>query len=151
MTEFKKRTERVRMAQKFDREKIFIEKCGKKINVYDAIQAANEDCEIYEVLEKYGCIDRIKRDDEAMYADVTQLQSLGDLRGVMEQKKMAEQMFYNLPLEVRREYDNDLNKFTTEAPKRMEAWQKAKKAEELRKTEELKKLEKMKGNENVEK
>lgn len=147
MTKFKKMSERIRMPQNFDKTKIFIEKCGKKINVYDMIQAANEDCEIYEVLEKYGCIDKIQRNDEKMYADMTLLQNEKGLRGLIEQKQAAEKMFYNLPLEIRAEYNNNINTFTQKAPEKLKEYQK--KIEESRKAEELKTTTEMKGNENV--
>lgn len=147
MTKFKKMSERIRMSQSFDKTKIFIEKCGKKINVYDMIQAANEDCEIYEVLEKYGCIDKIQRNDEKMYADMTVLQNEKGLRGLIEQKQAAETMFYNLPLEIRAEYNNNINTFTQKAPEKLKEYQK--KIEESKKSETIKVTTEMKGEENV--
>lgn len=110
--EFKNKTFRERASQKFDKNKIFFEKCGKKINVYDFIQEGREDTEIYPTLEKYGCIDKMMINKEDVFADYTELQKMQDLRGIKDFEIKAKQMFYNLPLDVRKEFDNDINKFT---------------------------------------
>lgn len=112
MINFENRNFRERSQQKFDRKKIFFERNGKKINVYDFIQEGREDTEIYPTLEKYGCIDKMMLNKEDVYADYTQLQEMQDLRGIKDFENKAKQMFYNLPLEVRKEFDNDINKFT---------------------------------------
>lgn len=49
--------ERIRKQQTFDPKKIFVEKCGQKINVYDSIQEASVDTDLYKTLEKYGSIE----------------------------------------------------------------------------------------------
>lgn len=116
MQKFEKRNERTRAQQTFDREKITMKRAGKEINVYEFIQAAREDTEIYEVLEKYGCIDKIKRTDEELYADISSIQKLDGLRGMVEQQRMAKEMFERLPLEVRKEFNNSLNEFSLKAP-----------------------------------
>lgn len=116
MTEFRKRKERKRAQQEFDREKITFKRNGIDVNVYDYIQEGREDTEIYEVLEKYGCIDKIKRTNEELYADITAIQKLDGLRGIVEQQKQAKSMFENLPLEVRKEFNNSLNEFSLKAP-----------------------------------
>lgn len=112
MMEFENRKWRERARQKFDAKKIFIEKSGKKINVYDMIQEAREDTEIYPTLEKYGCIDKMMLNREDVYADYTELQKLEGLRGIKDYEIKAKNMFYSLPTEVRKEFDNDINKFT---------------------------------------
>lgn len=112
---FKKMTERKRAQMNFDREKITVKMAGKEINVYDFIQAGREDTEIYPVLEKYGCLDRIKRTDEELYQDVTAIQKLDGLRGMVEQQRKAQEMFESLPMETRKYFNNSLNDFSLHA------------------------------------
>lgn len=139
MQKFKKWKERTRAQQTFDREKITMKRAGKEINVYDFIQASREDTEIYEVLEKYGCIDKIKRTDQELYADITAIQKLDGLRGMVEQQRQAKEMFEQLPFEIRKEFNNSLNEFSLKAP------------EYLQKLGEKIEKENNKGEENVEK
>lgn len=134
--EFKNRTFRERAQQNFDPEKITFKKNGKEINVYDFIQEGREDTEIYPTLEKYGCIDKMMLNREDVYADYTELQKMRDLRGVKDFENQAKTMFYNLPTEVRKEFDNDINKFTKNADKYIDKL----KAEDAKKAEELKKM-----------
>ncbi len=99
---------RERSAQSFDKNKIMLTKAGKTYNVYDKIQEAREDTEIYPTLEKYGCINRMMLNTQGVYDDFTVYKGLRELK---EQQKMAEQMFYNLPLETRQKFNNDMNLF----------------------------------------
>lgn len=110
--DFENRKWRERKKQNFDAKNIFIEKAGKKINMYDFIQEGREDTEIYPTLEKYGCIDKMIINREDVYADYTELQKLEGLRGIKDYEIKAKNMFYNLPTEIRKEFDNDINKFT---------------------------------------
>lgn len=137
MINFEKFNWRERKQQNFDKEKICIEKYGKKINVYDMIQEAREDTEIYPTLEKYGCIDKMMLNREDVYTDYTELQKMRDLRGIKEYQIKANNMFYNLPLEVRKEFNNDINKFTKEA----DEYIKKLKAEDAKKLAETKQQE----------
>lgn len=107
---------RERKAQNFDKDNITLTKAGKTFNVYDKIQEAREDTEIYTTLEKYGCIDRLMLDAQGVYDDFTKFK---DLRGIKEQQKAAEQMFYNLPLETRQHFNNDMNVFVKDGEKYM--------------------------------
>lgn len=129
---FDNRKWRKRAQQSFDKENIFIEKNGKKINVYDMIQENREDTEIYPTLEKYGCIDKMMLNREDVYADYTKLQEMRDYRGIKDFENQAKNMFYNLPLEVRQEFDNDINKFTRGADEYVAKLKK----EDLKKIEE---------------
>ncbi len=88
--------------QKFGRPKIVIK--GEEKDIYDMIQAAREDTEIYPTLEKYGCLDRIERDTEAIYGDYT---AIKDLRGLIEQNEAAENLWNTLPLEMRTHFQNN--------------------------------------------
>lgn len=117
MTKFRKRGCRERMAQDFDREKITMKRAFGEINVYDFIQSGRDDTEVYPTLEKYGSIDRLKKDlteeqQKALYQDFTIIQEMGDYRGVKDYQIKANKMFYELPLEIRKEFENDINKFT---------------------------------------
>lgn len=105
---------RERKAQKFDKSKITLTKAGKTFNIYDKIQEGREDTEIYPTLEKYGCIDRMILNKEGVYAD---FQNFNDLRDLKDQQNMASNMFYNLPLETRKEFNNNINTFVKEGEK----------------------------------
>lgn len=111
---FKFMTWRERAQQSFDKDNIMLTKAGKTFNLYDAIQEAREDTEIYATLEKYGCIDRMMLDKEAVYADFGELKTLRDLK---DQQIKAQEMFYNLPLETRSKFNNDMNLFVKEGEK----------------------------------
>ena len=105
---------REKKSQKFDKSKITLTKAGKTFNVYDKIQEGREDTEIYPTLEKYGCIDRMMLDKQGVYAD---FQNFNDLRDLKDQQNMATNMFYNLPLETRKEFNNNINTFVKEGEK----------------------------------
>lgn len=128
---FKFTTWRERKSQEFDREKITLTKAGKTFNVYDKIQEAREDTEIYPTLEKYGCIDRMMLDHKGIYDDFTKY---GELRELKEQQAMANNMFYNLPLETRQKFNNDINVFMKDGEKYVKSLVDAdiKKAEETK-------------------
>lgn len=114
--EFEYIKRRERAAQSFDKENITLTKAGKTFNVYDKIQEGREDTEIYPTLEKYGCIDRMMLDHQGIYDDFTKY---GNLRDIKEQQKMANQMFYDLPLEVRQTFNNDISVFMRDGEKYM--------------------------------
>lgn len=142
--EFKKFEWRERKAQAFDKSKIVLTKAGKTFNVYDKIQEAKEDTEIYPTLEKYGCIDRMMLDTQRVYTDFTAFKGL---REIKDQQKMADQMFNNLPLETRKIFNNDKNVFMRDGEK----WLKEKiKAEEAAKKAETPKAETPKAESEVE-
>lgn len=125
--EFKFQKWRERKNQDFNKSKISITKAGKTYNVYDNIQESREDTEIYPTLEKYGCIEgHMLEDPNKIYAD---FQMFGDLRTMKEQQMKADEMFYNLPLEVRQKFNNDKNIFMKDGEK----WIK----EEIAKAEKL--------------
>jgi hypothetical protein len=114
MVTFKPIIKRTRMAQNFDKNKITLTKAGKTYNVYDKIQENREDTEIYPTLEKYGCIDRMMLNTQGVYAD---FQEFKGLREMKDQQIKADQMFYNLPLEVRTKFQNDKNLFMRDGEK----------------------------------
>lgn len=98
--------------QDFDKDEIFVIKAGKKINCYEEIQNNREDTEIYPTLEKYGCLDRMQlsiQDATTLYADLTGQKF--ELRDMINQQKKADEMWENLPLDTRREFNHSKQEF----------------------------------------
>ena len=106
---------RERKQQAFDREVIHIIKCGQKINVYDSIQAASEDTDIYETLEKYGSIESMQKyNGEEIKQDFDDYMSLQDLQ---ERTNKPNNMWEKLPAGVREKFHNNIFEFLQKAPK----------------------------------
>lgn len=105
---FKKFGERVRKQQEFDKNATFT-KAGKKICIYDMIQEAKEDSEIYQTLEKYGCLDKLQTNYGEMYGDFTQIPK--DLRDLTESRNKIKEMFYSLDVKDREYFNHDVNNF----------------------------------------
>lgn len=112
--EFKFQNWRERKQQHFDKDKIMLKKAGQEFNVYDSIQEAREDTELEVTLYKYGCLDRIQMNYNKTFDDFTKFK---DLRGSLEQMHAAKEMFYNLPIDVRQKFNNDINQFTKNGEK----------------------------------
>lgn len=93
--------------QSFDKN-LKIKKAGVEFNLYDSIQANKEDTDIYETLKKYGSIEPLQRTNQAMYGDFTTFKGL---RNLQDQRIELEQLFENLPIEIRREFDHNINNF----------------------------------------
>ena len=83
-----------------------LKKYGKEIDIYDWIQESREDTEIIPTLEKYGCLDRMKIDDNVLYGDITELMKDG-LRGVMQREQEADDLWNSLPWEYREQFQNN--------------------------------------------
>ena len=83
-----------------------LKKFGKEFDIYDWIQENREDTEIIPTLEKYGCLDRMKIDDNVLYGDVTKLMKDG-LRGLMINEQKAQDLWDSLPYEYREEFQNN--------------------------------------------
>lgn len=92
--------------QTFGRPKLT--KAGKEFDVHNWIQEGRDDTEIYPTLEKYGCLERMELDHEALFGDMTEM---SDLRGTIERAKKAEELWNGLPIEVRTEFNNDKSLF----------------------------------------
>jgi hypothetical protein len=86
-------------------------KAGKEFDVYDWIQAAREDTEIYPTLEKYGSLKRMEIDVNTLYGDITEIK---DLRDIHDMIKKSEEIWEGLPVEVRREFNHDKQRFMNE-------------------------------------
>lgn len=94
--------------QTFNKDEIFIIKAGKKINMYQMIQEAREDTEIYPTIEKYGTIEKLKLNTEEVYADVSNAMNL---RNALDKSREIENVWYNLPLETRQEFNHSPKEF----------------------------------------
>lgn len=91
--------------KKFGNPKII--KFGKEIDVRTWINENNIDCEIYETMEKYGTMKAQKADIIAIKGDLEKL----DLRNALDRKIAIENSWKSLPLEIRKEFDHDPDKF----------------------------------------
>ena len=129
---------RERKAMTFDKDKIFVERQGKKINVNDWIQEGREDTEIYPTLEKYGCAPSIaaaksvmgQSEAQEMYGEI---KKINGLRGAIEQAEAAKKMWENLPLDIRAEFGHNAKEFAAKG----ENWLKTK----LEKFKEMEKIQ----------
>lgn len=99
-----------------DTEKCVIQ-AGKTINWKKFTQENNKDLNIYEVLEKYDgkYVNRLKYDPEIEKAEIDHTLTLDK---VFDRQEKIKEQFLNLPLEVRKEFNNDINEFTD----RGQAW-----------------------------
>lgn len=95
-------------SQSFDKDKNVFVKNGEEINIYDYIQENKTDTSIYEVLEKYGCIDKIELNREELYVDFEEMQ---DMRDLAEKDKKATELWEKLPFDVRNSFNNDRYNF----------------------------------------
>lgn len=99
------------------KEKIFITLQGKKVNLYDRIQAANIDVDIYETLEKYNMAPTLANCEEILekrpllYADISRIQEFEHPQDAIDYANKQWQM---LPLKVRNEFGNDIRRFMQE-------------------------------------
>lgn len=93
---------------------IFITIGGKKQNIRKIIATNAENTGIYEQIELYGLNPIAPVDVNEVIEDYTQI--AGDLRSVIEQGQLAKQMFKNLPLQIRQEFNHDEELFMREGP-----------------------------------
>lgn len=84
-------------------------KYGKEERVQDYINANKTDTEIYECLEKYGCLKPLEMNYEGTYADFSEML---DLRGSLEKMNKANEMWRQVPAEIKKEFNNDIHEFT---------------------------------------
>lgn len=96
--------------------KAVVEQAGKKINWKKFTQENNVDLDIYEVREKYDgqYANRLKYDAEIEKAEIDHTMTL---EKVYERNKAIRNQWLSLPLEVRKEFDNDINNFTDNGQK----------------------------------
>lgn len=129
MTNFYKWGDRNRKNQDYDKEKITITKAGKTYNVYDAIQAANVDTDIYEVMKKYHIMEdeaiklmEEKGGEKAIFQDIRALQAkIKDIGDIQQVAQEAKEMFENLPVDIKSKYGNNLSLWFEDQKKKEEA------------------------------
>ncbi len=92
----------------YDKSKITITQAGITRNMYDLIQDARNDTEIYPTLEKYGCIDKMIMDTGKVYGELVDIQ---DTRDVFEANEKANQLWISLPIDERKKFNNDIKTF----------------------------------------
>lgn len=91
-------------------------KCGKEINIYDEIQANREDTEIIPTLRKYGNLKPLEVDKKAMFGEFQKM----ELRDVYELRDKANEMYNQLPAEIKKQFNNDPREFVEKAPEWLE-------------------------------
>ena len=130
----------LKKAQEFDKEKIFVEKAGIKINCYDAIQEAAQDTDIYETLEKYGSLKPIGEKANIVFAELEE--QAQDLRTVYQKLEAGKKAWERLDAKTRAEYGNDPELFANEELDRLnDKIIKTEKEKEIKKEQETKKEE----------
>lgn len=108
---------------------ILIELDGKKQNIRKMIKENAEGTGIYEQIELYGINPIQQPDIGEVIEDYTTV--AGDLRDAIERGLLAKRMFRQLPLEIRKEFNNDDELFM----KTGESWIKNKREELLKKAQ----------------
>ena len=83
-------------------------RCGEEIDVDKFIQENREDTELIPALGKYGCIPQSLLDTNKVYGDLMNIKNLKDQFEIMNK---TEELFYNLPIDVRREFNNNIKEF----------------------------------------
>lgn len=114
---------RERKAQSYDKNKIFITRLGKKINLFDLIQESKDDSEITTCMKKYGCIEPLGVDYKKTYENYMEIR---ELRDIYDAKKRADELWDTLPTEVKDEFNGNANEFMNNG----EQWLKDKIAKE---------------------
>lgn len=88
---------------------------GETYNLYQHIQDAREDTEVIPTLEKYGMakgLEKLKKYDESRIQEyMGDFHELGNMRNLMDKAKKAEEMWWNMPSEVREEFGNSPREF----------------------------------------
>lgn len=84
-------------------------KYGKTEKVQDYIEANKTDTEIYECLEKYGCLKPLEMDYQGVYGDFTEM---NDMRSLMDKMHKANEMWKQVPADIKKEFNNDIHEFT---------------------------------------
>lgn len=91
---------------------------GKKFVVRQLIQESRSDTEIYPTLEKYGTLENamehMKKNLNKIYADFGAVTTLKD---TMDQQIQAQQLWNDLPFQVRAHFNNNIHTFLKEGEK----------------------------------
>lgn len=110
------------VSENFNPEEIYVIAKNKKINMYDRVQEAREDTEIYPTLEKYNGDLRMTAEKMTQYAATIDedLSEITDLRSMFDAQKAAAASWENLPLSIREEFGNNIESFVNNG----QAWAK---------------------------
>ena len=84
-----------------------------EVRIKYMVQENNVDTDIYKIMQKYGYSEEqaksvMAKGKEGMYADLT---GINGLRDIEEKSIRARELWESLPLEERRKYDHNINKF----------------------------------------
>lgn len=118
-----------------------VNQAGNIINWKKYTQENNYDLDIYEVREKYDgqYRNRLKYDPEVEKAEIDHTLTLDK---VFERQKALKNQWLNLPLEVRKEFDNDVNNFIDNGQTWLDTKVKAVQKERLEKQKAIEAAEK---------
>lgn len=116
---------------------------GQEVTLQNYLNEARKDCTIYDVLETYrGDLKLTAEKMNTLHHKVAQdLEGVKDLRDALEVMKKAEASWRELPLEVRKEFGNNVSEFQKNglswAKEKIKAYNKAKqpKIEEVKNNE----------------
>lgn len=128
-----------------------IRRNGKEITLQEYINENNKDCTIYDVMKTYNGDLKLTQAkmNTLTHTVADELASIKDLRSAMEVMKKSEAAWRELPLEIRKDFGNDVNKFQTNGLKWAQDKIKAYEAEQKAKAEAAKAAEnQMKGETN---
>lgn len=122
-----------------------IKRRGEELDLQDYLNENNKDCTIYDVYKTYR--GDMKLTAEAMnkltHKVSDDLMEIKDLASAMEMLKATEKSWKDLPLEIRKEFGNDINEFQRRgvlwANEKIKAYDKEqKKLEDLQKQAQIK-------------
>lgn len=119
---------------------------GKQKDLRRMIEKNAEDTGIYEQIDKYGLNPIAEIPIEEAIQDFTQV--AGDLRSSIERGMIAKQKWTELPKEIRKEFNNDINEFMINGFDWMQKQKEKITAERNRRAEEMQKAIIAAGGEN---
>lgn len=85
-----------------------IKRDGKEVSIKDHVQTFKDDCEIYTLIEKYGSIKEIPMETAIIEGDIS---SIKNLRDIKEAEIAEKRLWEKLPLNIRKEFNNDMYDF----------------------------------------
>lgn len=115
-----------------------LKRSGKYIKLQDYINENNKDCTIYQVLNTYRGDLKLTQDrlNTITHRVADELQEIDGLRDALTIMNTAKRTWNEMPLEIRKEFKNDVHNFQVNGL----AWAKAKQ-EEIKKLQESAKVE----------
>lgn len=91
----------------------FIKRDGKYISLQDFINENNRECTIYDVLKIYKGDMVLTQQKLNRYSQTIsdELAGIKGLKEALDMQNRADKVWLELPLEIRKEFNNDINKF----------------------------------------